>query len=66
MTKLKYELIILDRDGVINHNTTGYVKNVDDWIPEEGSLEAIAKAYISIKKPIVFYENPSIFRKNNS
>ena len=45
MTKLKYELIILDRDGVINHNITGYVKNVDDWIPEEGSLEAIAKAY---------------------
>ena len=45
MSKLKYELIILDRDGVINQNTTGYVKSVEEWTPEKNSLEAIAKAY---------------------
>ncbi|PHQ78971.1 MAG: D-glycero-beta-D-manno-heptose-1,7-bisphosphate 7-phosphatase [Coxiella sp. (in: Bacteria)] len=35
-------LVILDRDGVINHESTEYVKVPDEWIPIEGSLEAIA------------------------
>ena len=41
----RYDLIILDRDGVINQNAIGYVKSVDEWIPIPGSLEIIAKAY---------------------
>jgi D-glycero-D-manno-heptose 1,7-bisphosphate phosphatase len=36
------KLIILDRDGVINHDSEKYIKNVDEWIPIEESLEAIA------------------------
>jgi D-glycero-D-manno-heptose 1,7-bisphosphate phosphatase len=35
-------LIILDRDGVINHDSDTFIKSPDEWIPIEGSLKAIA------------------------
>lgn len=35
--------IILDRDGVINHDSNEYIKSPEEWIPIPGSLEAIAK-----------------------
>ena len=34
--------IVLDRDGVINEDSDDYIKAADEWIPIEGSLEAIA------------------------
>lgn len=36
-------LIILDRDGVVNQDSDEYVKSVDEFIPLPGSLEAIAR-----------------------
>ncbi|MDH5424177.1 MAG: D-glycero-beta-D-manno-heptose 1,7-bisphosphate 7-phosphatase [Gammaproteobacteria bacterium] len=36
-------LIILDRDGVINEDSDEYIKNTEEWLPIEGSLEAIAQ-----------------------
>jgi D-glycero-D-manno-heptose 1,7-bisphosphate phosphatase len=36
------KLIILDRDGVINHDSDDYIKNEDEWIPLPGSIEAMA------------------------
>ena len=36
-------LVILDRDGVINEDSDDYIKSADEWIPIEGSLEAIAR-----------------------
>lgn len=36
------KLIILDRDGVINHDRDDFVKTPDEWQPIEGSLDAIA------------------------
>lgn len=35
-------LVILDRDGVINHDSDDFVKAPDEWRPIDGSLEAIA------------------------
>ena len=35
-------LIILDRDGVINHDSDTYIKSPEEWRPIPGSLEAIA------------------------
>jgi D-glycero-D-manno-heptose 1,7-bisphosphate phosphatase len=37
------QLIILDRDGVINEDSDDYVKSPDEWQPIPGSLEAIKK-----------------------
>ena len=36
------KLVILDRDGVINHDSTSYIKSPAEWKPIPGSLEAIA------------------------
>jgi len=36
-------LVILDRDGVINHDSDDYIKTPDEWAPLPGSLEAIAR-----------------------
>lgn len=35
--------IILDRDGVINHDSDEYIKSPQEWHPIAGSLEAIAQ-----------------------
>ena len=37
------KLVILDRDGVINHDSVNYIKSPDEWRPIAGSLEAIAR-----------------------
>jgi D-glycero-D-manno-heptose 1,7-bisphosphate phosphatase len=37
------QLIILDRDGVINQDRDDFVKSADEWEPIAGSLEAIAR-----------------------
>lgn len=37
------KLIILDRDGVINHDSDTFIKTPDEWKPIAGSLEAIAR-----------------------
>jgi D-glycero-D-manno-heptose 1,7-bisphosphate phosphatase len=36
-------LVILDRDGVINHDSEHYIRSSADWHPIEGSLAAIAR-----------------------
>jgi D-glycero-D-manno-heptose 1,7-bisphosphate phosphatase len=35
--------IILDRDGVINEDSDGFIRSVADWTPVAGSLDAIAR-----------------------
>jgi D-glycero-D-manno-heptose 1,7-bisphosphate phosphatase len=35
-------LVILDRDGVINHDSAAFIKSEAEWQPIPGSLEAIA------------------------
>lgn len=37
------KLVILDRDGVINHDSDLYIKTPDEWKPIAGSLGAIAR-----------------------
>jgi len=37
------KLIILDRDGVINHDSDDYIKSENEWEAIPGSLEAIAR-----------------------
>lgn len=37
------KLVILDRDGTINHDSDEYIKSPEEWRPIEGSLEAIGR-----------------------
>lgn len=37
------KLVILDRDGVINHDADDYIKSPAEWVPIPGSLGAIAR-----------------------
>ncbi len=37
------KLIILDRDGVINEDSDDYIKSPDEWVPIDGSMEAITR-----------------------
>jgi len=37
------KLVVLDRDGVINHDSPSYIKSPDEWKPIPRSLDAIAR-----------------------
>ena len=39
------KLVILDRDGVINHDSDQFIKSPEEWRPIPGSLEAIARMH---------------------
>lgn len=41
--RARTKLIVLDRDGVINHDSDAYIKSPDEWRPLPGSPEAIAR-----------------------
>ena len=43
MTLSSPQVVILDRDGVINRNSADYIKSPDEWVALPGSLEAIAE-----------------------
>lgn len=37
------KLLILDRDGVINHDSDAYIKSLEEWIPLPGAIAAMAR-----------------------
>lgn len=37
------KLVILDRDGTINHERDDYIKSAEEWVPLPGAIEAIAR-----------------------
>jgi len=43
MTLAQLQVVILDRDGVINQDSPDYIKTPDEWNALPGSLAAIAK-----------------------
>lgn len=40
-------LVILDRDGVINHDSPNYIRHVDEWVPIDGAIEAIVALHLT-------------------
>lgn len=36
-------LVILDRDGVINHDSDAYIKSLEEWVPYTSAIDAIAQ-----------------------
>ncbi|GEN28467.1 D-glycero-beta-D-manno-heptose-1,7-bisphosphate 7-phosphatase [Halovibrio variabilis] len=39
------KLVILDRDGVINHDSDNYIKSLDEWLPYPSAITAISRLY---------------------
>lgn len=37
--------LILDRDGVINHDSAAYIRSPDEWQPIDGALNALARLH---------------------
>lgn len=57
------KLIILDRDGVINEDSDGFIKSPDEWIPIPGSLESIAQLNRAGYQVIVITNQSGLGRK---
>ena len=55
-------LIILDRDGVINHDSDEFIKTPGEWEPIDGSLEAIAKLTYAGYRIVVITNQSGIAR----
>lgn len=56
------KLVILDRDGVINHDSDVYIKSPEEWRPLPGSLEAIARLHREGYKVIVATNQSGVAR----
>lgn len=56
-------LIILDRDGVINHDSDEYIKSPDEWNAIPGSLEAIARLTQSDYRVVIVTNQSGLARK---
>ena len=56
------KLVILDRDGVINHDSDGYIKSAQEWLPIAGSIQAIEQLSQAGKKVAVATNQSGIYR----
>ena len=56
-------LVILDRDGVINHDDEVHIRSPEEWIPIAGSLEAIARLNHAGFRMVVATNQSGISRK---
>lgn len=56
-------LVILDRDGVINHDSDEYIKSPDEWRPIHGSIEAIGRLSTAGFDVVVATNQSGIARK---
>jgi D-glycero-D-manno-heptose 1,7-bisphosphate phosphatase len=45
MNRPPKQLVILDRDGVINRDSDEFIRSPQEWIPIPGSLEAIGRLH---------------------
>jgi D-glycero-D-manno-heptose 1,7-bisphosphate phosphatase len=57
------QLIILDRDGVINEDSDEYIKSPSEWKPIRGSLEAIARLHRAGWRVVVATNQSGIARR---
>lgn len=55
-------LIILDRDGVINHDSDDFIKDPSEWEPIDGSLEAIARLNYAGYRVVVITNQSGVAR----
>jgi D-glycero-D-manno-heptose 1,7-bisphosphate phosphatase len=56
------KLIILDRDGVINHDSDEFIKSPEEWLPIDGSLKAISRLHRNGYRVVVITNQSGIAR----
>jgi D-glycero-D-manno-heptose 1,7-bisphosphate phosphatase len=56
------KLVVLDRDGTINHDSDQYIKSPAEWKPIKGSVEAIARLTQSGHRVVVATNQSGIAR----
>ena len=54
--------VILDRDGVINHESPQYIRSPEQWQPIDGSLDAIAALCTAGFAPVVVSNQSGVGR----
>lgn len=54
--------VLLDRDGVINHDSGDFIKSADEWLPIDNSLEAIALLHSNGYQVIVITNQSGVGR----
>ena len=54
--------IVLDRDGVINEDSSSYIKTAEEWIPISGSIDAIARLHQANFRVIIASNQSGIAR----
>jgi len=54
--------VLLDRDGVINHDSGNFIKSPDEWLPIDNSLEAIALLHSNGYQVIVITNQSGVGR----
>ena len=57
------DLVILDRDGVVNEALAGHVRRAEEWQPIPGSLEAVARLGRAGYRVVVATSQPGIRRR---
>ncbi len=57
------QLVILDRDGVINRDSDEFIKSPDEWEPLKGSLEAMARLSQAGYEVVVLTNQSGVGRK---
>jgi len=56
------KLIILDRDGVINHDSDDFIKSPEEWQAIDGSLKAISRLHRNGYRVVVITNQSGIAR----
>ena len=56
-------IIVLDRDGVINQDSDDYIKSAEEFIPIEGSIDAIARLCAAGFRVVVATNQSGLARK---
>ena len=59
----KLKTVVLDRDGVINEESDEFIKSPEEWVPIEGSLEAISRLNHAKVKVFIASNQSGIARK---
>jgi len=57
------QLIILDRDGVINEDSDEFIKSPTEWVPIRGSMEAISCLHRAGWRVVVATNQSGVARK---